>query len=113
MPKLVLEPLQPEEERKKKKKKKPKKPVEAPEDNYFTGRQARIDEVNRIAQLSAEEEAQMKKEMREKEIEQIVEREQQEKRDKNFAKANAAPKQKLHRPTFVRTLDMKHYAEVK
>ena len=51
--------------------------------------------------------------MREKEIEQIVEREQQEKRDKNFAKANAAPKQKLHRPTFVRTLDMKHYAEVK
>ena len=54
MPKLVLEPLQPEEERKKKKKKKPKKPVEAPEDNYFTGRQARIDEVNRIAQLSAD-----------------------------------------------------------
>ena len=107
MPKLVLEPIKAEKPKKKKKKR------EAPGENHFADRQARIDEYNRIQALTDVEEAALKRELREKEVAAVVEKETREKEEAKAAKRNAADAAKRHRPTFVRTLDLKHYAEVK
>ena len=80
MPKLVLEPIKAEKPKKKKKKR------EAPGENHFADRQARIDEYNRIQALTDVEEAALKRELREKEVAAVVERETREKEE---AKAQA------------------------
>lgn len=107
MPKLVLEPLA------EPKKRKPKKRREAPSDNEFAERQAKIDESHRIAKLSQEEAVAEKKKQALERIDNIVQSENAEKVAEREARAKEQALIRRNRPTFVRTLDAKHYIEVK
>ena len=108
MPKLVLEPLQEPKPKKKK-----KKARAAPNDNHFADRAAKIDEAHRVAKLSQEENVALLQQQKLAEIDGIVASENAARADAHKAAETEKARVKRNRPTFVRTLDAKHYVEVK